>query len=294
MDSRNQLLVAQDGLTIREYLDFLWRTRWKIGAFVAACTLATAVTVLLLPKEYRASILVSAVTGQSGSGQLGGLSSLLSQFGGGLSSLAGLSLSSDSKRAESVAVLQSDALTERYIEQNNLLPVLYKKDWDAATGRWKQTDPLKMPTLWKANERFKKSIRKVVLEPHSGLVTLAITWTDPKVAAKWANDLVKLTNDYLRRKAIDEADRNIAYLTEQAAKTDVVGIKQAIYSLLQSEINKEMLARGTDEYAFKVLDPAIAPERASFPMRTLSVIVAFIASTAAAMLALFVRLAWLR
>src|SRR3954451_12790797 len=114
MDSRNQLLVAQDGLTIREYLDFLWRTRWKIGAFVAACTLATAVTVLLLPKEYRASILVSAVTGQSGSGQLGGLSSLLSQFGGGLSSLAGLSLSSDSKRAESVAVLQSDALTERY------------------------------------------------------------------------------------------------------------------------------------------------------------------------------------
>jgi hypothetical protein len=193
-----------------------------------------------------------------------------------------------------VAVLQSDALTERYIEQNNLLPVLYKKEWDVATGRWKATDPLKMPTLWKANERFKKSIRKVVLEPHSGLVTLAITWTDPRIAAKWANDLVKLTNDYLRRKAIDEADRNIAYLTEQAAKTDVVGIKQAIYSLLQSEISKEMLARGTDEYAFKVLDPAIAPERPSFPMRTISVIVAFIASIAVAMLAVFVRLAWLR
>jgi uncharacterized protein involved in exopolysaccharide biosynthesis len=294
MDSRNQLLVAQDALTLREYLDCVWRTRWKIGAFVAVCTLATVVTVVVLPREYKATVLISAVTNQSGSGQLGGLSSLLSQFGGGLSSLAGLTLSADSKRAESVAVLQSDALTERYIQDNNLLPILYKRDWDAARGRWKQTDPEKMPTLWKANEKFKKSVRKVTTEPRSGLVAMTITWTDPKLAAKWANDLVKLTNDYLRKKAIDEAQRNIAYLTEQAAKTDVVGIKQAIYAILQSEINKEMLARGTDEYAFKVLDPAIAPERPSFPMRTLSVIVAFFASVAMALLGVFVRLAWLR
>src|SRR5215472_3533791 len=193
MDSRNQLLEAQDGLTLREYLEFVRHTKWKIGAFVVACTLATIVTVLVLPREYKASVLVSAVSNQSGAGQLAGLGSLLSQFGGGLSSLAGISLSGDTKRAESVAVLQSDALTERYIQENNLLLVLYKKDWDAARGRWKQTDPYKAPTLWKANERFKKSIRKVNTEPRSGLVTLTISWTDPQLAAKWANDLVKLT-----------------------------------------------------------------------------------------------------
>jgi uncharacterized protein involved in exopolysaccharide biosynthesis len=39
--------------------------------------------------------------------------------------------------------------------------------------------------------------------------------------------------------------------------------RQAIFSLLETEINKAMLARGNEEYAFKVLDPAFAPEKPS-------------------------------
>jgi LPS O-antigen subunit length determinant protein (WzzB/FepE family) len=74
-----------------------------------------------------------------------------------------------------------------------------------------------------------------------------------------------MTNDYLREKAINESERNITYLTDQAAKTDVVGVRQAIYSILQNEINKVMLARGSDEYALKVVDPASPPERPSSP-----------------------------
>ncbi len=54
------------------------------------------------------------------------LSSLATQFGG-LASLAGVSVSGDSRRSESVAVLQSEALTEQYIQANNLLPVLFRE-----------------------------------------------------------------------------------------------------------------------------------------------------------------------
>jgi uncharacterized protein involved in exopolysaccharide biosynthesis len=101
------------------------------------------------------------------------------------------------------------------------------------------------------------------------LVTITITWTDPHIAATWANDLVKATNEFLRDRAIRESERNIAYLNGQAASTDVVGVKQAIYAILQSEISKVMLARGSDEYALKIIDPAVAPERPFFPKLTL-------------------------
>jgi hypothetical protein len=47
----------------------------------------------------------------------------------------------------------------------------------------------------------------------------------------WANELVRMTNDYLRDQAIQESERNIAYLNDQASKTDAVGAKQAIYAL---------------------------------------------------------------
>ena len=74
-----------------------------------------------------------------------------------------------------------------------------------------------------------------------------------------------MTNDYLRDKAIATSERHIAYLKQQAAATDMVGVKQAIYGLMEREINKEMLARGTEEYALNVIDPAQAPEIPSSP-----------------------------
>src|SRR6185437_15198014 len=126
----------------------------------------------------------------------------------------------------------------------------------------------------------------------TGMVTLKVRWKDANLAAKWANGLVKLTNDYARQAAIAESDRNIAYLTQQAAATDVLGIKQAIYNLLQSEISKNMIAKGTPEYAFKVIDPALVAEKAAFPQKTIWVLAAFFISCILAVLATLGWLAW--
>jgi uncharacterized protein involved in exopolysaccharide biosynthesis len=138
---------------------------------------------------------------------------------------------------------------------------------------------------------FKKSVRTVLTDTHTGLVTMTIKWTDPVAAATWANDLVKLTNDYLRKKAIDEAERSIAYLSEQASKTEVVGVKQAIYSILESEINKETIARGREEFALRVVDPAIPPEVATSPVPILWAVAGLVASLLVFTLAIYFSLA---
>jgi hypothetical protein len=79
---------------------------------------------------------------------------------------------------------------------------------------------------------------------------------------------VKLANDDLRDQAIEESERDISYLSDQVVKTNVLQLRDAIYSLMENEIKEEMLARGSEQYALKVVDPAIPPERLSrgFPL----------------------------
>jgi capsular polysaccharide biosynthesis protein len=268
----------------------IWADRWLVLIITVIATASAVIATLAMEKQYQATVTFSPVSNTPGTGALGGLGSLASSFGG-LASLAGISLSGDAKKNEALAVLQSEALTEDYIRANNLLPILFSKKWDPVGKHWKPTDPEKIPTLWKANIFF-KSIRSVVTDPKTSLVTFSITWKDPKLAAKWANDIVRLTNDTLREQAIAEAERNIAYLTEQAAKTDQVGARTAIYSILQSEINKSMLARGNADYALKVLDPAFVPEIKSSPKLSLWGPIGLVGGLMLSLFLVFLRNEW--
>src|SRR5260370_26248054 len=106
-------------LGLDELLKISWSGRRLILAVTILFTADSAAAAWLVQKEYEASIIVSSVSNTPGS-QLGGLSSVASQIGG-LASLAGISLTGEnSKRSEYVAVLQSEALTERYIQENKL------------------------------------------------------------------------------------------------------------------------------------------------------------------------------
>lgn len=287
MDTAVHPVSQTDEIRMKDLVETLLLHRYRIALAMLVCTIVVGVLSFLVQKEYDAVIVISPVTSTSekslGGGALGSL--------GGLAALAGVSLGSDSKKNESLATLQSQALMQRFIRENNLMLIFYEDQWDARSGKWKVTDPKKVPTLWKATQFF-KNIRTVTPDNKTGVVTLKIRWKDADLAAKWANGLVKMTNDYEREAAIAESDRNIAYLTQQAAGTDVLGIKQAIYNLLQSEISKSMIARGTSEYAFKVIDPALVPERAAFPQKTIWVLAAFFGSFILAILVVLARLAW--
>jgi LPS O-antigen subunit length determinant protein (WzzB/FepE family) len=260
----SQRRSVEERLTARDIFTILWRERIPLVAIPLVITAAVAAAAFLIPAKYEATVLVMPASDADSVDRGGGLGAAVSQLGG-LASLAGFSAGGNTLKVEAVATLESEALTARYINQNNLLPVLYGSQWDSARGQWKSSDPKKIPTLWKANRYFRSSVRSIVDNARTGLITMTITWRDPVQAATWANDLVAMTNQYLRDKAIHDAERNIAFLNEQAKSNSVIPVQEAIANLTETQLKKVMYARSREQYALKVLDPATIPEKQSFP-----------------------------
>jgi uncharacterized protein involved in exopolysaccharide biosynthesis len=226
-----------------------------ICAFVLGLAASIAVA-FLTPPVYRGQVVMTAVSDQAGPG-LGGL---LGQFGG-LASLAGISLPmGDSSRTEAIALLSSRDFARGFIEEENLLPVLFAKKWDSDSGKWMVDDPEDIPTIGDAVKKFEEKVRRVNVDELTGLVTLTIDWRDRELAASWANKMVARANREMRRRAIDEAKRSIDYLEAEARKTEVAELRSTIYGIVETQIKTIMLANVRSEYAFRVVDPASVPD----------------------------------
>jgi len=267
-------MQEEDEIDLLEYWWIIWKRKWLIiGVSLLAGVLAAAYS-LTLPNIYRAEVLLAPVSDESSKG--GGLSATLGGFGG-LASLAGISLGGGGNVEENLAVLQSREFLWSFIKDQKLMPVLFADDWDADKKKWKESEPAKRPNRWDAYRQLSQ-ILNVSTDKKSNLVTVAVEWTDPELAAQWANLLVKRLNDYLRQRAIQGSSSNLTYLNRELARTHVEDIRKALFELISQEQKKSMLANTRVQYAFRVLDAAEAPDKKSKPKRAqiviLSVLVA--------------------
>ncbi len=240
----------------------VWRTvrtyQYWIAGITAAFALLAVFFALTATPRFRADVVISEVTSEGA----GGAASLAGQLGG-LASLVGLDLAAlDNSSQVALAVLRSRMLVDEFIRRNRLLPILF-------SSRELDTPP----TLWFGVDDFRRNILKIQQDPRTGLVIVSVTWTDPVIAAKWANGLVALANEIVRGRALQTAERNIKYLKKQIELTSVVEMQRVIYNLVESETKTLMLASVREEYAFVVVDPAVPPELRVSPKRTLIVVV---------------------
>lgn len=238
-----------------------WPRRWLITIWAISCGSMALVLAFVLPKNYIAWTLLSPrITQQSA---LGGAGKLLSQYAG----IAGLSISANREQAERIAMLSSRAVVGDFINRDNLLPILFRKKWNSKVNSWRRD--VRQPTLYDGIKYFRKHILTVVDKGATGLVVIRIEWQDPRLAAAWANGIVKEVNQYMRLRTIRRAKRHIEFLNARAKEERLISQQQAIAQLMETELGREMVATGSQQYAFRVLDPALVPEKPSFPKPSL-------------------------
>ncbi len=134
-----------------------------------------------------------------------------------------------------------------------------------------------------------KSHYSIGYDKRDGIVTFTMNWDDPKLAAKYANSFVSSINNYIRDDEILEAEKSIDYLKKEIEKTTLVDIKNVLNSLIQEQLQTIMLANVREDYAFKVIDPAMVPKTKIKPQRRQIVILGFIFGLILASLIVFIR-----
>lgn len=276
--------VENDEVDLREIWQALVDNRKLIALVTGVITTIALVVAFLLTPIYRAEVLLAPATIEKSNG-VGGLAGQFSD----IAALANIGVGGGDKTQEAIATLKSRVLTERFIKENNLLPILFEDGWDEDKKAWKERDPKKAPTLWQAYDIFDKSIRTISADRRTGLVTVAIEWKDPALAAAWANDLVERVNRQRQKEAIQEAESSIGYLHKQLTKTSSIEVEQAIYRLIEAQTKDIMVAQAREEFAFKVIDPAAPPEKKVKPKRALIVVTGFVMGLLGSILIVFIE-----
>ena len=93
---------------------------------------------------------------------------------------------------------------------------------------------------------------------------------DPYPFAKYFLELIITElNNIERHRDITQAKRSTAYLTEQLGIYKVADIRNSINSLIQSQLETEMLANVRIDYLLRPLDSAYVPEKKSAPVRSM-------------------------
>lgn len=216
---------------------------WLIGAFLEPVYRAEAVVALVEQERSSASALMT--------GQLGRLASI-----------AGIDAGSGSGRQELLAVLSSRSLYATFIEQEQLMPVLFPDRWDNKSQQWRRKgNSSGAPTLDQAIEKLRRKVFKVWMDRDTGLVKVTAEHADPAVAASLVNSLLRVGNELVREKVSGEATLSLRFLEEELARAQDVETRQLIAHLMQQQLSTRMLTSVRPDYAYKVVDPAYEPDR---------------------------------
>lgn len=200
-----------------------------------------------------------------------------------------------------MAVLASRELALRFIDKYDLMPSLFPGRWNAKLHQWKHEDPSWLgairldisrelarisgdegwqpphgrPTASQALRVFRR-IRSIRQDRASGMVKVSFRLRNPKDAAIWANDYVKLANEEIRDRVTTQANLALGYLYSEAKDTSITELKTAISDLIQQRLEQIVSAKSRPDYAFQVIDAAMPPATRSSPNRLLIVVVAIL------------------
>ncbi len=271
----------RDGMNDEIDLLELWRILLKYKRVILLATFGAAIVAagisLLMPNIYRAEVLLAPVV-SADDAKSGGLASALGGLGG-LASMAGISIGGSSSTEENLAVLQSRDFLWKFVQEKKLMPILFEDAWDEQQKKWKEADVKKQPGQMDVHRLFTKGgLLSVDKDKKTDLVTVAVEWGDAALAANWANALVEKLNQYLAQQAIARSESNLKYLNEELMRAQIEEMRKTLFDLIANEQKQAMLANAQKEFAFKVLDPAVEPDKKIKPKRSLIVILtAFVA-----------------
>jgi capsular polysaccharide biosynthesis protein len=305
-DSHSKKINNQQEIDWKSFFMIILDHKKIISLVTTVVTLAVIFLSLFTPNQYTASVLLklSEDQAQSTSSTIGGAA--------GLATMAGISLGGANNSAYyTEAVLQSKKFLSHIASfpgvRENLTvangfdfktgKILYKKEYyDGDKRKWLQTDASGNPIIPSDLDVISeiKDRMSVYVDFESNFITISFQHFSPIFAFEFINLLEGQLNFIEREKDIKDSSRAITYLNNQLEETRQAGIQNAIYQLIESQLKTQMLANIDEHYLVTPIDPAVIPEKKSFPFRRNIAIAAFILSLLCSSIFVLLRHFYLR
>ena len=269
--------AEEDEINLLELFLVLLRNKWLIFWFVFIAGAGAVVVSLLLPNIYRSSATIAPKEEDQGASSalksLGGL-------GGMVVGELGLGGSGSIEKLE--VILKSRYLTYEIVKKHNLLPVIFSDLWNKDQKKWDTDEP---PTLQDAYETIKEKLLSITVDSNVGTVVVGFENRDPTTAKNIVGYYLTELSDLLREEVLRDAGENMRFFRVELDRTMDPLLREKIYAMLATEIEKATFAQAQKYYSFIVLDPPFVPDlkREARPNRKLicilSVGVAFFLAT---------------
>lgn len=254
------LSESRESLNISVFLSALKNSKWLFLLCIVIAVLLGGGVAFMMPKQYEAKVI--ATFANQGK-QNNSFSSLLGQFGGA-AELAGLSIGGGGSSQDAyLAYLNSRAFLDSFIEKYGLVQVIFAKQWDDQNKTWKGPSE-KVPTPFRAYQVFSKQIFNTQYDKKTGIIAISVKLGDRDLAVRVANKIVEDANSKLRSQAIDDTRRTLNYLEDELKKTSIVEVQNTIYRIMEVQVKTMMIANTQEQFAFKIIDPAVLIDADNF------------------------------
>lgn len=241
-----------DEIDFSEMFKIIWKGKWVVIIITFIFAIGSIIYAKSLPNIYKSEALLSPVSEKKDG--IGGLSQL-----GGLASLAGVSLGGGSgvdKTALAIETLKSRDFLSKFIKANNLTKDLFKNTTNNVE-----------PSIQQACAKLQSMIT-IISDNKTKMIRIAIENESPELARDWVTKLIAEINANMKQRDMEEAKKSIDYLNNQIPQTNLADIKSILFQLIEEQTKTMMLVNVRDEYIFKTVDPAIAPEQKTKPQRS--------------------------
>jgi uncharacterized protein involved in exopolysaccharide biosynthesis len=241
----------EDEIDLLELIRTLLQAWKTIVGITILCTGLALAYALNAPEVFKAETLLAPAQEDETAA-----SSLLNKFGG-LVAIAGVKDKSSSFMSRVLGTLQSKQFLESFILEHNLLEQIFSDQWNPVTKKW---IPRKDGTTINISDGIGLLSGCISCEEDksNSLYTVSVLLNEPHLAALICNKIVLSLNSKFRERAIERALLKEEYLKEELSKTSLSDMKNVLYTMLQAEKQKAMLANITKNAAFEVIDPAVS------------------------------------
>ena len=263
-----------DSIDFKELLNLISDGKKLIILITAVFALCSVLFALSLTNYYKSQ---TVLTTTDGSNEMASLSRYNS-----IASLAGIAMPSGGgtdKGALIVNTIMSRVFLKNLLSSEGVLPSLmaaksYDSEskklefdpniYDTADKKWLQGPPSYLAA-------YNVYMGQLTLNyvPLNGLIYLSMVHISPIFAQEFLALIIHEADAMMRQKDLQESSDALEYLASEISKTSLIDMKSSINQLIQSQLETQMMAKISTDYALKVIEPAFIPEIKFKPSRSL-------------------------